>query len=78
MAVDLLHWVGDLGCGQTILTRVFQSGTMDLAHINRPDISASAAADITNLMIWATVRTGPLLGGTGVSSESMMCAPAQL
>ena len=46
--------------------------------MNRPDILALAAEDITNLMIWATVRTEPLLVGTGVSSESMMYTPARL
>ena len=30
------------------------------------------AEDITNLIIWATVITGPFLVGTGVSSEIMM------
>ena len=51
---------------------------MALAQMNRPAILASAAEDITNLMIWEIVRTGPLLVGTVVSSESMMCAPARL
>ena len=58
--------------------RVLLSGTMDLAQMNRPAILASAAKDITNLMIWATIRTGPLMVGTGVSSEIMMGAPARL
>ena len=76
--VELSHWMGDLGCGQPILMRVFRSVTMALAQMNRPDILALAAEDITNLMIWATVRSEPLLVGTGVSSESMMCVPARL
>ena len=77
-AVELSHWMGALGCSQQILMKVFRSGTVALAKMNSLDISASAAEDITNLMIWVTVRTGPLLVGTGVSSERMMCAPARL
>ena len=45
---------------------------MALAQIKRPESSASAAEDMTFLMIWAIVRTGPLIEGTGVFSESMM------
>ena len=50
--------------------RVFQRGTMALAQMKRPEISASATEDVTFLMIWAMVRTGPLMEGTGVSSDS--------
>ena len=46
--------------------------------MNRTAISASSVEDITNLMILAIVRTGPLLVGTGVTSEIMMCAPARM
>ena len=45
---------------------------MDLAHMKRPESSASAAKDMTFLMIWDIVRTGPLREGTGVFLESMM------
>ena len=77
-AVELSHWKGDLVCGQPISMRVFRSGTMALSQMNRPAILASTTEDIMNLMIWAIVRTGPFLVGTGVSSESTMCAPAHL
>ena len=40
--------------------------------------SASVEEGITNLIILTTVRTGPFMVGTGVSSESMMLAPARL
>ena len=51
---------------------------MALAQMKRPESSASAAQDMTFLMIWAIVRTGPLIEVTGLFSESMMWALAQL
>ena len=77
-AVELSVWIGDFGCGQPILVRVLRRGTMLFAHMKRPARSASAAEDMTNLIICAMARTGPLSDGTGTSSESMMCAPARL
>ena len=43
-----------------------------------PDSSTSAAEDMTDLIIWAIVKTGPLIFGTGTSSDSMMCDPYRL
>ena len=57
-AVELSHWMGDLGCSQTISMRVCQNGTMTLTQMNRPAILGSEVDDIKNLMIWAIVRTG--------------------
>ena len=37
---------------------------MALAQMKRRESSASAAEDMTFLMIWAIVRTGPLIDGT--------------
>ena len=37
---------------------------MALAQIKRPDSLASAAKDMTFLIIWDIVRTGPLIEGT--------------
>ena len=51
---------------------VFLRGIMDLAQMKMPERSDSAAEDVTFLMIWAIVRTGPLIEGTGVFLESMM------
>ena len=45
---------------------------MALAQMKRPESSASAAEDVTFLVICAMVRTGPLMEGTGVSTESMI------
>ena len=71
-AVELSHWMGDLGCGNPISVRDWRSGTMDLAQMKRPAISASAAEDMTFLMICATVRTGPLYVGAGTFSDSII------
>ena len=38
---------------------------MALAQMKRPESSASAAEDMTFLIIWEMVRTGPLREGTG-------------
>ena len=68
--------MGEGGCGQPISRTVFFRGIMALAQMKKPESSALAAEDMTFLMIWAIVRTGPLIEGTGVFSESMMWAPA--
>ena len=52
--------------------RVFLMDIMALAQMKRPDSSASAAKDMTFLIIWAIARTVLLREGTGVLSESMM------
>ena len=71
-AVELSHWMGDLGCGHPIYVRDWCSGTMVLAQMKRPASSASAAEDMTFLMICATVRTGPLYVGAGMFSDSII------
>ena len=71
-AVDLSHWMVDLGCGHPISVRDWRSGTMALAQTKRPASSASAAEDMTFLMIYETMRTGPLYVGAGTFSESIM------
>ena len=77
-AVELLHWMGVLGCGRPILVRACHSGTISLEMVKRPASSASEAYDMTFLIIFAMVRTGPLCRGIGTSSESMMWVPARL
>ena len=52
--------------------RVFLRGIMALAQMKRPESSASAAEDMTFLMILEIFRTGLLREGTGVLSDSMM------
>ena len=53
-------------------------GIISLVQMKSPASSASAAEDMTDLMICAMVRMGPLQDGTGSSSEHMMCAAARL
>ena len=59
-----------------IRTTHLDKGMTKLDHGFGADEEASnlgfGAEDITNLIIWATVITGPFLVGTGVSSEIMM------
>ena len=71
-AVELSRWMGDLGCGHPISVRDWRSGTMALAQMKSPASSASAAEDMTLLMIYATVRTGPLYVGAGTFSDSII------
>ena len=52
--------------------RAFLRGIMALKQMQRPESSASAAEDMTFLMIWAIVRTDLLREGTGLFSESML------
>ena len=52
--------------------RVFRRGTMTLVQMKKPESLASAAEDMTFLIIWEMVRTGLLMEGTGVSSENMI------
>ena len=56
--------------------RVLRRGTIYLAHMKSPACSDLAADDMTNLIIWAIVRTGTLILGTGTFLDSMMCDTA--
>ena len=71
-AVELSHWMGYLGCGHPISVRDWRSGTMALAQMKRPASPASAAEDMTFLMICETVRTGPLYFRNETFSDSIM------
>ena len=77
-AVELLYWMGVLGCGHPIYMSAWRGGTIFLEMVKKPDSSASDADDMTFLIICAVVRTGPLWRGTGTYSESMMWAPTRL
>ena len=52
--------------------------TASFALMNNAPSSASAAEDITALMIVDTVRIAPLLGGNLSSFDKKKCPPAQL
>ena len=71
-AVELSHWMGDLGCGHPISVKDWCSGTMALAQMKRPASSASDAEDMMFLMICAKVRTGPLYVGARTFSDSII------
>ena len=77
-AVVLSVWMGVIGCFHPISSNVRRIGTSSFAVTNRAPISASAADDITNLMIFATVRTGLFHFGSGSFSYKKMWSPARL
>ena len=68
----------DLGCGHPISMRVCRMGAIDLSVMKNPASSALAAEDMSNLMIWETVRTGPLSNRKLSYSYRNMYAPVQL
>ena len=71
-AVELSVWIRDFVWGRPILMRVWRRGAIHLVEMKRGDSSASAAEDMTNLIISAMVRTGPLKAGVEVSLERKM------
>ena len=77
-AVELSVWIGNGGCFQPISINVWQVGTISLAVMYSAPSSASAAEYMTNLMIWAIVRIGPLHSGVGSFSDKNIWAPARL
>ena len=77
-AVKLSVWIGDGGCFQPISINVCRMGTIYLAVMYIAPSSASAAEDITNLMIWAILRIAPFHSGVGVFYDKNMWAPARL
>ena len=74
-AVLLSICMGVLGCLWPISSRVFLAGTASLALMNIAPSSASAADDMTDLMMWAMFSTAPLLGGSGTSLDRKKCPP---
>ena len=63
--VELLVWVGDLGCGHPILMSVWSSITIFLAAMKSPASLGSAAEDMNNLMISTMARIAPLILSKG-------------
>ena len=70
-AVELSAWTSDVDCFQTISINVCRMGTISLAVMYSTPSSASAAENMTNLMIWAIVRIGPFHSGVGSFSENI-------
>ena len=77
-AVVLSSCTGVGGCGWPISHSVTRIGTASLALMKAADTSASTAEVTTDEMIFAMLRTAPLLGGTGMSLESTKWPPALL
>ena len=77
-AAELSVWSGVGGCGCPISISVFLMGTALRAFMYMAPISASAADDMTALIICATVWTAPLLWGNSVSAAMKKCPPALL
>ena len=61
-----------------ISMNVWQMGIIFLAIMYIAPSFASAAEDITNLMIWEIVRISPFHSGFGSFSDENMWAPARL
>lgn len=68
--MELLVWIGVVGCGCPIYTRVLCSGTIYFALINIPPSSASDYYDSTSLMTWEIFIIYPLFSGKLVSREN--------
>jgi hypothetical protein len=62
-AVELSVWIGVLGCGWPILASICCKYAASFAFNYRAPSSASAADDITALIIVAAVRIASFLGG---------------
>ena len=77
-AVEFLVSIGDGGCFQPIYINVWRMGTIYLAVMYSASSDASAAEDITNLMIWEIVKEAPFHLGVVSFSDKNMWAPAQL
>ena len=75
-AFELSVWIGDVGSFQPISINVWRMGTIFLAVMYSAPCSASAAEDITNLMIWEIVRIAQFQLGVGLFSDKNMWTPA--
>ena len=78
VAIKLSVWIGDGGCFQNISINVWRMGTIYLAVMYSEPSSASAAEDITNLMIWEIARIAPFHSGVGSFSDKNIWAPERL
>ena len=77
-AVELLTWIGDLGCVHPISFNALRSGTISCAHFKSAAVSASPADAYTDLMTEEFDCNGPLDCGMGSSLGKKMWAPARL
>ena len=77
-AIELLVWIGVCGCGWPISASICHKYAAYFAFKYRAPSYASAADDITVLIIIATVRIGPLLEGHSSLLDRKNCPLAQL
>ena len=77
-AAEFSVWRGYFGCGHFISCKVCLIATISCAVMNIALSSASEAEDMTNLMIFASVSTGPFHRGMASFSGRKICAPALL
>ena len=77
-AVELLVWMGVRGCGCPNSSSVRRIDTAVLALMNSAPSSASAADDITALIICEIFNTAPLLMGMSSFPAMNMWPPALL
>ncbi len=73
--VELSAWIGVRGCERTILASICHKYTASFAFKYRAPSSASTVDDITALIIVATVRIAPLLGGDSLSLDRKKMSP---
>ena len=66
-AVVLLVCIGVGGCLCPMISSACRAGIASLQFMKRAPSLASAAEDITALMIWETVRMAPLFDGMASS-----------
>ena len=77
-AVVLSVCTGVGGCLCPIILSACRAGFAFLQLMKRATNLASAAEDITALMIWETVRTAPLFDWMASSLDMKKCPPALL
>ena len=70
--------MGDLGWGRFIYSSVFLVTTISWEVIKIAPSSASEVEVMTNLIIWARVRTDPFHQGMAYFLESKIPAPSML
>ena len=77
-AVESSVWMSVCVCGWPSYLSILHIDTAVLALMNSTPSSASAAEDITALIIWDMLNTAPLLVGIFSCPAMNMCPPAQL
>ena len=77
-AAELSVWRGDFSCGHFNSCKVFLIATISCDVMNIAPNSGSEAEEMTYLMIFKSVSTGPFHRVVSLFSERKICAPALL